>query len=74
MDSAEANVVLNEIIDALGDSTSDRPVIEVQDRVANGYAVCIKTFLGAAKKQAIDTVAANHKLTLSEESDGLVLC
>jgi hypothetical protein len=74
MDSAEANVVLNEIINALGDNTPDKPVIEVQNHEANGYAVCIKTFLGAAKKQAIDSVAAKHKLTLSEEADGLVLC
>jgi hypothetical protein len=74
MDSAEANVVLNEIINTLGDSTSDKPVIEIEDREANGYAVCIKTFLGAVKKQVIDSVAAKHKLTVSEEADGLVLC
>lgn len=74
MDSAEANVVLNEIMNTLGDSTSDKPVIEVQNREANGYAVCIKTFMGTAKKQVIDAVAAKHKLTVSEETEGLVLC
>lgn len=74
MDSAEANVVLNEIMNTLGDSTSDKPVIEVQNREANGYAVCIKTFLGAAKKQVIDAVAVRHKLMVSEEAEGLVLC
>jgi hypothetical protein len=74
MDSVEANVVLNELVNAFGDSTSNKPVIEVQDRETNGYAVCIKTFLGAAKKQAIDAVAAKHKLTVSEEAEALVLC
>jgi hypothetical protein len=74
MDSAEANVVLNEIISAIESSSTDKPVIEIQNREANGYALCIKTFLGAAKKQVIDAVAAKHKLTLSEESDALVLC
>ena len=44
MDSAEANVVINEIINTLGDNTPDKPIIEVQNREANGYAVCIRTF------------------------------
>jgi hypothetical protein len=74
MDSAEANIVLNEIISTIEDSSSDIPVIEVQNREADGYAVCIKTFLGAAKKQVIDAVAVKHKLTVSEEAEGLVLC
>jgi hypothetical protein len=74
MDSAEANVVLNEIISALEDSTPDKPVIQIKNRESNGYAVCIQTFLGTAKKQVIDAVAARHKLTVSEESEGLVLC
>ena len=74
MDSAEANVVLNEIISAIESSSTDKPVIEIQNREANGYALCIKTFLGTAKKQVIDEVAARHKLKLSEESDALVLC
>jgi hypothetical protein len=74
MDSAEANIVLNEIVSALEDTSPDKPIIEVQNRQSNGYAVCIKTFLGAAKKQVIDSVAVKHKLMVSEEADALVLC
>jgi hypothetical protein len=74
MDSAEANAVLNEIVSALEDSSPDKPVIEVQNRKSEGYAVCIKTFLGTARKQVIDTVAKKHKLRVSEEAEGLVLC
>jgi hypothetical protein len=74
MDSAEANVVLNEIISALESSSQDKPIIEVQNRESNGFSVCIKTFLGTAKKQVVDAVATKHKLTVSEESEGLVLC
>jgi hypothetical protein len=74
MDAAEANVVLNEIIQALDEDGPEKPVMEIQNREQLGYAVCIKTFLGAARKQAVDAVAAKHKLEVSEESDGLVLC
>lgn len=74
MDSAEANIVLNEIVNAIESSSSDKPVIQIQNRESNGYAVCIQTFLGAAKKQVIDAVAARHKLMVSEEAEGLVLC
>jgi hypothetical protein len=74
MDSTEANVVLNEIITTLGEDGTEKPVMEIQDRKQLGYAVCIKTFLGAVRKQTVDAVAAKHKLKVSEESDGLLLC
>lgn len=74
MDSAEANTVLNEILNALGDSSPEKPVFEIQNRESRGYAVCIRTFLGTAKKQVIDDVAVKHKLTVSEEAEALVLC
>ena len=74
MDSAEANSVLNEILNAIGDITPNKPVIEIENRKPAGYAVCIKTFLGTAKKQVVDTVAAKHKLMVSEEAEALVLC
>jgi hypothetical protein len=74
MDSAEANTVLNEILNALGDITPNKPVIEIENRKPAGYAVCIKTFLGTAKKQVVDAVATKHKLTVSEEAEALVLC
>ncbi len=71
MNSAEANTVLNEILNALGDTSLDKPVIEIQNRKSKGYAVCIRTFLGTAKKQVIDAVASKHKLTVSEEAEAL---
>ncbi|NLF88918.1 hypothetical protein GX563_08870 [Candidatus Bathyarchaeota archaeon] len=74
MDSAEANVVLNEIIQELAEGGPEKPVMEIQNREQLGYAVCIKTFLGAAKKQIVDAVAAKHRLKVSEEADGLILC
>lgn len=74
MDSAEANAILNEIINALEDNSPEKPVIEIQNREKEGYSVCIKTFLGTAKKQVVNKVAIKHKLTVSEESKGLVLC
>jgi GTP cyclohydrolase I len=74
MDSAEANKVLNEIINAIGEGSTDKPVIEIENRQSKGYAVCIRTFMGAAKKQVVDAVAAKHKLTVSEEAEALVLC
>jgi hypothetical protein len=74
MDSAEANVVLNEIIQELEEGGSEKPVMEIQNRENSSYAVCIKTFLGAVRKQTVDAVAAKHKLKVTEETDGLVLC
>ncbi len=74
MDSAEANAVLNEIISALEDTSPEKPVIEIQNHKPERYSVCIKTFLGAAKKQIVDAIAQKHKLAVSEESEGLVLC
>jgi hypothetical protein len=74
MDSAEANTVLNEIISVLGDSYTEKPLIEIQNRVSAGYSVCIKTFLGAAMKQEVEAIAQKHKLIVSEESEGLALC
>jgi hypothetical protein len=74
MDSAEANTVLSEILQTLGESSPEKPVIEIQNRMSDGYAVCIRTFMGTAKKQVVDAVAAKHKLTVSEEAEALVLC
>lgn len=74
LDSAEANTVLREIIDVLGDNYSEKSLIEIQNRASAGYSVCIKTFLGAAMKQEVEAIAKKHKLKVSEEPEGLVLC
>lgn len=74
MDSAEANTVLNEIIAVLEDNFSGKPLIEIQNHAFARYSVCIKTFLGAAIRHDVENIAKKHNLTVSEESDGLVLC
>jgi hypothetical protein len=72
MDLTEANAVSDEIIAAFKENNNEKPDIEIQNN--NGeYAVCIKNFLGATRKQIVTEIAQKHELKASEESEGLTL-
>lgn len=49
MNSAEPKIVLNELLETLGDSGLEKySIIENQSGNSSGCSICIKAFLGAA--------------------------
>jgi hypothetical protein len=73
MDSAEATTVLNEVLASLEGTGLERYKFEIRTDANERYSVCIRAFLGAVRKRQVEDIAAKHKLTISEESEGLIL-
>ena len=70
MDSKEAQLVINEVLAVLEETSLDKySVIGVKGKkeYSHGYTVCVKGFLGAVRKQRIYDIAKIYGLHTQED-------
>ncbi len=64
---------MNAILKSLEDTNIGEYSVVQSMQKSSDYSVCIKAFLGAARKQQVEAIAQKHKLKMSEEREALVL-
>ncbi len=73
MNKNEASVVLDEVLRVLEDTNLGKYSVIQSMGKSGDYSVCVKAFLGIARKQQLEIIARKHKLKMSEEPQALVL-